>query len=243
MAAVTAPERSQSGRPGRRRVILGLVVVVAIAAGAVAALDLALGSPRVPAGAAATPIAVVENNSTVASVADPVDPASAAGPLERRACLERISRPAGSLHLCWTVARMTNETDPAHDDYILRVVGTLHGEAFPSGVRWAVIRAGPDAASAPFRIVDAWPGTTAYEGPCHDVPMALGFDGDETDTVCGRTVGEADQVSAEQTGLAWTCAGCLLAMSGDQPILLVARVTVDEGATPIWDLYADLGSS
>jgi hypothetical protein len=31
-------------------------------------------------------------------------------------------------------------------------------------------------------------------------------------------------------------------LSGDQPILLAARVAVDEGGTPIWDLYADLGS-
>ena len=40
----------------------------------------------------------------------------------------------------------------------------------------------------------------------------------------------------------WTCAGCLLPLSGDQPILLVVRVAVGEGKTPIWDLYADLGS-
>ena len=217
--------------------------MVAIAAGAIAGLDLAVGSPSVPAGAAAAPIAVVLNNSTVASVADPLDPAAGGGPLERRACLDRVSRPVGWLHLCWTVGRMTDETDPTRDDYILRVAGILHGEAFPSGVRWAVIRAGPDAASAQFRIVDAWPGTATYEGPCHDVSMPLGFLGSELDTVCGRTVGETDGASAQRAGLSWTCAGCLLAMSNDQPILLVVRVTVAEGETPIWDLYADLGSS
>lgn len=240
MAAVAGAGSGRVRPPRRRRLILGLAVVV-IAGGAIAGLELAVGAPRIPADAASAEIAVVKNNSTVASVADPTDPAAAPGPLERRACLEQISRPAGSLHLCWTVARMTNETDPAHDDYILRVIGTLHGASALSGARWAVIRAGPDAASAPFQVIDAWPGTTTYEGPCHDVPMALGFDGNETDTVCGRTVGDAD--GAGRTGVEWTCAGCLLALSSDQPVLLVVRVAVDEGQTPIWDLYADLGSS
>jgi hypothetical protein len=217
--------------------------VVVIAAVAVAGGELAVGSPRVPAGAAASPIAIVQNDSTVASVADPADPAEAPGPLERRACIEQVSRAAGSLHLCWTIARMTGETDPAHDDYVLRVVGKLHGEGGLAGARWAVIRAGPDAASAPFQIVDTWPGTTAYDGQCHDVPMSLGFDGPETDTVCGHTTGEADGTSAGRAGIEWTCAGCLLALSNDQPILLVVRVAVDEGRTPVWALYADLGSS
>ena len=226
----------------RRRLTVGLAAVVAIVAVAVGGLEIAVGSPTIPAGSAATAIAVVKNNSTVASIPDPADPASGGGPLVRRACLDRIARDNGSLDLCWTIGRMTNETDPAHDDYILRVVGTLHGGAAPGGVRWAIVRAGPDAAGAPFQIVDAWPGTSVYDGACREVSMALGFYGAETDTVCGRTVGEVDPSSPQTTGLNWTCARCLLPMSGDQPVLLVVRVAVDEGKTPIWDLYADLGS-
>jgi hypothetical protein len=226
----------------RRRLVVGLAIVVAIIAVAVVGLDIAVGSPTIPPGSAATSIAVVKNNSTVASFADPADAASGGGPLVRRACLDRIARDNGWLDLCWTIGRMTNETDPAHDDYILRVAGSLHGGAAPSGVRWAIVRAGPDAASAPFQILDSWPGKSVYEGACREVSMALGFYGDETDTVCGRTIGELDPALPQTTGLEWTCAGCLVSMSGDQPVVLVVHVAVDEGKTPIWDLYADLGS-
>jgi hypothetical protein len=227
---------------GRRRLVVGVAMVAAIIAVAVVGLDVAVGSPTIPAGSAAAPIAVVKNNSTVATYPDPSDAASGAGPLVRRACLDRIERGASWLDLCWTIGRLTNETDPVHDDYILRVAGTLHGGPLPSGARWAVLRAGPDAASAPFQVVDAWPGKATYDGACRAVPMALGFYGAQTDEVCGRTVGELDPSSPQTTGFAWTCAGCLLPLAGDQPVILVVRVAVDEGKTPIWDLYADLGS-
>jgi hypothetical protein len=236
---VAVPDRRSSRR---RRSVIGLALVAAIVGAAVVGLDLAVGSPTIPAGAAAAPIAVVTNDSTAAGIPDPDEAESGRGPLVRRACLDRISRSVGWLDLCWTIGRMTDEVDPAHDDYILRLVGTLHGEPAPSGARWAVIRAWPDPASAPFEIVGAWPPTSAQEGRCLEVAMPLGFFGDETDTICGRTVGEVDQ-SSQRTGLEWTCAGCLLALSGDQPILLVVRVAVDEGQTPIFDLYGDLGSS
>jgi hypothetical protein len=258
MAPVTPPgiDRSHSNevaldqeadmrnqRPGRRRrLVVGVAIVVAVTALALVGLDVALGSPVIPAGSAVTPIAVVKNNSTVAADPDPADAASGAGPVVRRACLDRIERQGSWLQLCWTIGRLTNETDPAHDDYILRVAGTVHGGALPSGARWAVLRAGADPASAPFQVVDAWPGQTSFDGACRSVPMALGFYGAETDDVCGRTVGELNPSSPRTTGLTWTCAGCLVPLSGDQPILLAVRVAVDEGGTPIWDLYADLGS-
>lgn len=226
----------------RRRLVVAVAAVAALVAVAVVGLEVAVGSPTIPTGSAATAIAVVKNNSTVATIPDPADPASGGGPLVRRACLDRIAQGNGWLDLCWTIGRMTGETDPAHDDYILRVVGTVHGGAAPGGVRWAIVRAAADVASAPFQIVDAWPGTSAYDGACREVPMALGLYGAETDTVCGRTVGDFDPSSPQTTGLRWTCAGCLLPMSGDQPVLLVVRVAVDEGKTPVWDLYADLGS-
>jgi hypothetical protein len=243
MAAVTGQMPARDRRSSRRRrIVVGFALAATIVAGAVFGLDLAVGSPSVPAGSAAELIAVVKNDSTAAGIPDPEEAESGGGPLVRRACLDRISRPAGWLGLCWTIGRMTDEVDPAHDEYILRVVGTLHGEPALSGLRWAVIRAWPDAASAPLRIVDAWPPTSAHEGPCQEVSMPLGFFGDETDTICGRTVGEVDQAQ-QRTGLEWTCAGCLLGLSGDQPVLLVVRVAVDEGRSPVWDLYADVGSS
>lgn len=226
----------------RRRLAVGLAIAVAIIALAVVGLEVAVASPAVPAGSATTPIATVRNNSTAATFPDPADPASGGGPLVRRACLDRITRDGGWVDLCWTVGRLTDETDPAQDTYILRVAGTLHGAAFPAGLRWAVLWASADPASAPFRILDAWPGTAAAEGACTDVPMALGFYGAETDTICGRTVGKQDPATPQTAGLEWTCAGCLLPRSGDQPILLVIRVGVGEGLTPVWDLYADLGS-
>lgn len=226
----------------RRRLVVGLAIVVAIVAVAVAGLEIAVGSPTIPAGSAATAIAVVKNDSTVASIADPADPASGWGPLVRRACLDRIARDDGWLDLCWTIGRMSNETDPAHDEYILRVVGTLHGGSAPGGARWAVVRARPDAGSPPLQVVDAWPGTPGYDGACRDVSMPLGFYGAETDTVCGRSVGGVDPSSPQTRELRWACAGCLLPMSGDQPVLLAVRVAVDEGKSPVWDLYADLGS-
>jgi hypothetical protein len=239
----TRNERMSDGRFRRRRcAVVGLGITLAVIAVVVGALSLTVGSPTIPAGAAATTIAVVGHPSA-ASIADPTgDTPYDRAPLVRRACLDPVVRPGGFLHLCWTVGRLMTENDPKRDEYVLRVVGTLHGEALPSGVRWAVIRARPDAASAPFEVEAAWPGSREFLGDCRDVPMALGLLGPEMDTVCGRTVGEADPSAPQSSGFAWTCAGCLVQMSGDRPVLLVVEVALDEGKTPTWDVSADLGS-
>lgn len=226
----------------RRRLVGGLAIAVVIIAIALVGLTVAVGSPTVPAGSAATSVAVLKN-ATAGGFADVTgDTAYDREPLVRRACLDPVVRAAGSLQLCWTVGRLMTENDPAHDEYILRVIGTLHGEALPSGPRWAVVRAGPNETSAPFQIEGAWPGTSVFEGGCRDVPMELGLLGAETDPVCGRTTGEVDPSAPRTSGFRWTCAGCLLPMSGDRAVLLVVKVAVDEGKTPVWDLYADLGT-
>jgi hypothetical protein len=228
-------------RGARRRVVVGLAIVVAVAVVAFGGLELTLGSPRIPAGAAPAPLATVKN-ATAGEFPDPTgDTPYDREPLVRRACLDPVVRPGGSLALCWTVGRLMTENDSAHDTYILRVIGTLHGEAAPSGVRWAVIRATPNSASSDYRIVDAWPGPAVFDGPCHDVPMAMGLLGAETDPVCGRTTGEVDPSAPRSAGFDWTCGGCVLPMSGDRPVLLVVEVAVDAGATPVWDVSADLG--
>jgi hypothetical protein len=220
---------------------VAVIVVVAVVGG----LELAFGSPTIPAGSAAARLAVVRN-PTAHEFPDPTgNTPYDREPLVRRACLDPVVRPAGSLALCWTVGRLMTENDATHDDYILRVVGTLHGEASPGGARWAVIRAVPDADSSPFTVAGSWPGTTVFEGGCWDVPMDLGLLGPETDPVCGRTTGAADMAKTsaitQTAAFNWTCAGCLLPVSGDQPVLLVVEVSVDAGATPVWDLFADLG--
>ena len=214
-----------------------MIVVVAVVGG----LELTLGSPTIPAGAAAERLAVVRN-PTAHEFPDPTgNTPYDREPLVRRACLDPVVRPAGSLALCWTVGRLMTENDATHDYYILRVVGTLHGEASPGGARWAVIRGVPDADSSPFTVTGSWPGTTVFEGGCLEVPMDLGLLGPETDPVCGRTTGEENPSSPRAGAFDWTCAGCLLPMSGDRPVLLVVAVSVDAGATPVWDLFADLG--
>jgi hypothetical protein len=232
---------ARRARPGRR-IAVGLAIVVAVAALLVGGFELTVGSPRIPAGAAASPLATVKN-ATAGEFPDPTgDTPYDREPLVRRACLDSVVRPGGSLALCWTVGRLMTENDSAHDTYILRVIGTLHGDAAPSGVRWAVIRAVPDAASSDYRIVDTWPGSAVFDGGCRDVPMAMGLLGPETDPVCGRTTGEVDASAPRSAGFDWMCAGCLLPMSGDRPVLLVVEVSVDAGATPVWDVSADLGS-
>jgi hypothetical protein len=229
---------------GRRRALrTGAAVAVAIALIGAGVAYAAVSSPTVPPGAAWTRIAIAENLDA-AAVPDPVgDAAVDAWTPPAAACLERITRPGGWLDLCWSVSRMMEEVDPAKDYYVLRVWGTVSGNPAPSGLRWAVVRAHPDPASDPFEFRAGWPDTT-YDGPCQDTTTDLGiFDpANPSVTVCGQTTALADSSDPESTGVEWTCAGCLLPMSTTQEILVTEAVAVPEGRSPIWDLYADIGS-
>ena len=222
-------------------VALVVLVVVALIAGGLAYA--AIGWPAIPAGTAATRIAVAQDTDAAKVPDPPADASDPSDPILASACLDRITRPGGWLDLCWGVSRMTAEVDPAKDYYVLQVKGTLSGNQFPSGLRWAVVRARLDPASDPVEDIGDWPGPDTFDGPCRDTEILL--DGPFATipaTVCGRTTGLVDATPGSSSGVAWTCAGCLPALSRTQEILLVSGVTVAEGKTPIWDLYADLGS-
>jgi hypothetical protein len=223
---------------------VGLAIVVAIAVIGVGVAYAAVSSPTIPSAAASTRIAIAENLDA-ATLPDPsADAASDAGMDPANACLSRINRPGGWLDLCWAVSRLMNERDSAEDYYVLRVWGTVSGNPGPSGLRWAVVRARPDPASDPFEFRAGWPDSTTYDGPCQAVTTDLGiFDPDNQPvTVCGRTAGLTDASDPQTTGVEWTCSGCLFPMSTTQEILVTEAVAVPEGRSPIWDLYADIGS-
>ena len=227
----------------RQRLIVGLVALLAVAVVAIGAVYVAVSSPMVTIGAAPPRLAVLSNPAAAAMPDPPEDASGDAAPIPAGGCLDRITRPGGWLDLCWSVNRMMNEMDAQKDYYILRVSGTLSGNGFPSGLRWAAVRARPDPASDPFDDLGDWPGPASFEGPCRELSADLnGAFGDEMVTVCGRTIGYVDPDSALSTGVDWTCAGCLLPMSGTQGVVLSGVVSVPEGKTPIWDLYADIGS-
>ncbi len=224
-----------------RAVALVVLVAIALVAGGFAYVS--IGWPSIPAGAAATRIAVVQDTDAAKVPDPPADAPDPSDPILASACLDRISRPGGWLDLCWGVSRMTAEADPAQDYYVLQVKGTLSGNPFPSGLRWAVVRARLDSASAPVQGLADWPGVDTFDGPCQDTDILL--DGPFAKipaTVCGRTTGLVDASAGSSSGVAWTCAGCLPPLSRTQEILLVSAVSVQEGQAPIWDLYADLGS-
>lgn len=225
-----------------RWLLAGGAVVLAIVIVALGLTYISVSSPTIPTGAGATRIAVA-GDPTAAAVPDPTgDDAFDTGPIGSSGCLDRIARAGGWLDLCWQVSRLMNDSDPAQDYYFLRIWGTLHGNPAPSGLRWAVVRAVPDPASAPINAGLEWPGPFVYEGGCQDTSTDIGGPfPDEPITVCGRTSGlGAGQGNA--TGLIWTCTGCLLPMSTDQAVLMTAGVTVPEGRSPVWDLHADIGS-
>jgi hypothetical protein len=218
-----------------------IVLAIALIGGGVAYAT--IGSPTIPPAAGSTRIAIAEN-AAAAGVVDPArDAALDAATPSASACLDRIARPGGWLDLCWSVSRMMNEADSAEDYYVLRVWGTLSGDPAPAGLRWAVVRARPDPASSPFEFRAGWP-DTVYDGACQKATTNLGiFDpADPEVTVCGRTTGLTDAADPESTGVEWTCAGCLLPMSATQTMLVTEAVAVPEGGSPIWDLYADIGS-
>jgi hypothetical protein len=227
----------------RRALVGGLAIAVAIAVIGTAVVYAAVGSPTIPGGAAAVRIAIGENPDAGA-LSDPTgDAAFDPTTNSASACLDRIVRPGGWLDLCWQVSRLMNESDPAQDYYLLRVWGTLHGNPAPSGLRWAVIRAVLDPASAPINYRLEWPGPNVYDGGCQDTTADTGGPfPEEATTVCGRTTGLTSTSQADATGLVWTCAGCFLPMSTDQGVLMTYGTAVPEGGTPIWDVYADIGS-
>lgn len=230
-----------SGRSRGLRIGAAIAVGIALLSAGVAYA--AIGSPTIPPTAASTRIAIAEN-LTAAGVADPAgDAALDAATPSSSECLDRIARPGGWLDLCWSVSRMMNEADAAEDYYVLRVWGTLSGDPAPAGLRWAVVRARPDPGSSPFEFRAGWP-DTVYDGSCQKTTTSLGiFDpADPEVTVCGRTTGVMDSADPESTGVEWTCAGCLLPMSATQTMLVTEAVAVPEGGSPIWDLYADIGS-
>jgi len=218
-----------------------IAVAIALIGGGVAYA--AISSPAIPPGAASTRIAIAENLEAAALPDPSADAAFDAGTVPASACLDRIIRPGGWLDLCWAVIRQMNEVDPAEDYYVLRVWGTLSGNPAPFGPRWAVVRARPDPATDPFEFRAGWP-DTSYDGPCQETTTDLGIfeSGDQPVTVCGRTTGLDDPSDPESTGVQWTCAGCLLPMSTTQEVLVTEAVAVPEGRSPIWDLYADIGS-
>ena len=221
----------------------GLVVAVAIALIGAGVAYAAISSPTIPPGAASMRIAIAENLDAAALPDPAADAAFDAGTVPANACLDRITRAGGWLDLCWAVIRQMNEVDPAEDYYVLRVWGTLSGNPAPSGLRWAVVRAGPDPASDPFEFRAGWPDTT-YDGPCQETSTDLGIfeSADQPVTVCGRTTGLDDPSDPESAGVEWTCASCLFPMSTTQEVLVTEAVAVPEGRSPIWDLYADIGS-
>ncbi len=227
----------------RRRLVVGLVTLLAVAVVAIGSVYVAVSSPTILVGVAPTRLAVVSNPGAAAVADPPEDSSGDTGPIPAGGCLDRITRPGGWLDLCWAVNRMMNEIDAQKDYYILRVFGTLSGNAFPSGLRWAAVRARPDPASDPFDDLGDWPGFAAFGGPCRETSAALsGAFGDQTVTVCGRTAGYVDPGSPLSTGVDWTCAGCLLPLSGTQGVVMSGVVSVNEGKTPSWDIYADIGS-
>jgi hypothetical protein len=227
----------------RRRVAGGLVALLAVAIVAVGFVYVSVSSPTVLIGVAPPRLAVASNPGAAEIPDPPEDSSGDAAPIPAGGCLARITRPGGWLDLCWSVNRMMNEIDAQKDYYVLRVIGTLSGNPFPSGLRWAAVRVRPDAASALFDDLGDWPGIAAFEGPCRETSAELnGPFGDDTVTVCGRTAGYADPGSPLSTGVDWTCAGCLLPMSTTQAVVMSGVVSVAEGKSPSWDIYADIGS-
>ena len=227
----------------RRRLFAGLVAILAVAVAAVGFVYVAVSSPVILIGAAPTRLAVASNRATTAVPDPPEASAVATAPIHAGACLDRITRGGGWMDLCWSVNRMMNEADAQKDYYVVQVTGTINGNPFPLGLRWAAIRARPDPAGVAFEDVNDWPGSAAFDGPCRDTPAELnGPSGVATVTVCGHTTGSFDAGLHGATGVDWTCAGCLLPLSGTQPIVMSDFVSVPEGKTPIWDIYADIGS-
>jgi hypothetical protein len=227
----------------RRRLIVGLVALLAVAVVATGFVYVSVSSPTILIGVGPTRLAVLSNAAAAAVPDPPADSSGDAGPIPAGGCLDRITRPGGWLDLCWSVKRMMNEIDAQKDYYVLRVIGTLSGNPFPSGLRWAAVRVQPDPASAPVDDLGDWPGSAVFEGPCRELSAGLnGAFGDEMVSVCGHTAGYVDPGSPLSTGVDWTCAGCLLPMSTTQAVVMSGVVSVDEGKTPSWDLYADIGS-
>jgi hypothetical protein len=228
-----------------RRVLgVGLAIAVAVALVGAGVAYAAVSSPTIPTGAASTRIAIAENLDAAKLPDPPQGAASDALSPYAGGCLPRVSRPGGWLDLCWSVFRVMSERDAAEDYYVLRVWGTASGNPGLSGLRWAVVRARPDAESDPFEFRAGWPDTRTFDGRCREARTDMGFFDqlDEPIDVCGRTTGLSDPSDPAATGFEWTCAGCLFPMSTTQAILLTEAVAVPEGRSPIWDLYADIGS-
>lgn len=199
---------------------IAVVTVIVVAGLAAAGIVVASGwTPTVPADAASAVIARTA-----------VDGRTSSG------CLDQVERDGGRLDLCWHAYRQ-QDGDPAKDYYLLRVVGTLHGE--DGGVRWSAIRARLVDAPAADAVFDGWPSDT-IDGPCEARPISVSLGPNPAnEEVCGRTSGEF--ISAWNYRVTWTCVGCVVPDRSARPVALYFSVAVPEGRVPNWEIGADFG--
>jgi hypothetical protein len=215
---------------------VGLFVVVAVVLLAGSAV-LSRWAPVPPSDAGST----IAMRTTLAGDAAPdpsdgVDP-NTVPPIPTGAGCTTVSRPAGSMYLCWTATRDMADADPVADYYRLRVLGTVNAES-GSGVRWVAISARLDGQPSN-NVFKGWPDSTVT-GPCQDYPVDLLVAKGDTETLCGETVGTTDVGRWKHT-VTWACTGCLLPDRDAVGIVLHEEVAMPEGTLPTWEIGADMG--
>lgn len=197
---------------------------------------------EVPADAAVTPVARTALAGPIPpDVTEGVDPATLPFTPAGEGCVP-ITRPAGTMSLCWEAHREPNEADPLQDYYVLRVIATFDG-ATGTGARWAVVRARL-VGEPSNNVFHTWPDDVT-EGPCHEVPVDGHFPVkgpvQDVETLCGRTTAARSTPGVWDQRVTWQCEGCVPADQADRSVPLRQWVVVRAGTVPIWDLYGDLG--
>jgi hypothetical protein len=192
---------------------LAILLVTSLATGALLASGWARTLPSAAASAVLARISTTDDQAT--------------------GCLERLERPGGWLDLCWMITRQSGADG---DYYLLRLVGTLNGEA--GGVRWAALRARLVDTAPADEVFFGWP-AGSVEGAC-EVRQVGRMEGGGQEEVCGLTSGAF--VGAWDYRVDWRCVGCLLPDRSARPVVLRFAVKVPAGAVPGWEVGADFGS-
>lgn len=225
--------------PGRLLAVATSVLVLVAALLPFAGTALASWTPTVPADAGTTELARIS-----VPLASPSDDASSTDDAYvDGTCLERASRPAGWLDLCWTVTRLA-DLDPDGDYYRFEAHGTFGSDATDtarpvgSGIRWLVLR--NHLLTPVLDGVSSGRPDGTVTGCTSNGDDTMFYSPSEPELPCDGTTVGADELQWHT--VTWTCLGCLIPDKLDRAIGLSEVVKVAEGATPSWILYADFGS-
>jgi hypothetical protein len=217
-------------RVRRASSLLPLAIVLVVAAALIATSRSPVAGLKDPIARVA-PVGQIDPDAPSGGVESQEPPNGPHSP-NGQACLDRITRGAGWVDLCWSVARDPSDADPDKDFYLLHLYGSHEGLRFLA-VKSDLVGSPGDG------IVSLWP-TGTIEGECaqRDVHLSGYLGTLPPANVCGRTVGELEQATWSHT-LTWTCVDCAVGQGTTRGFDTFLWIGVPAHTVPTWDLFAD----